>query len=195
MNTDLTIRIGKLPTITANISEVKEAIAERLKAYDTVVTDVAQAKADRAMLNRTAKMVDERRKAVKSEYMEPYAAFEADIKGLTGMIAEASAKIDAQIKAIEGDEKEAKRKRLEAFFEASNDTITLEFADIFNERWLNKTFDELKAQDEILEAIAKAKEDEKTVIATIRIYASQRELREIKEFLDKHQITYCEVKI
>jgi len=195
MTTDLTIKMGKPPLIEANFDEVKAELAELLRPYDSIISDVPSAKADRAKLNRIAKELDERRKAVKVEYLEPYTAFESRVKELQGMITDASAKIDAQIKAIEGDEKEAKRKRLEAFFDASNDTITLEFADIFNERWLNKTFDELKAQDEILEAIAKAKEDEKAVIATIKIYASQRDLREIKEFLDKHQITYSEVKI
>lgn len=195
MATDLTIKMGKLPLIEANFDEVKAELAELLRPYDSIINDVPSAKADRAKLNRIAKALDDRKKAVKAEYLEPYTAFESHVKELQGMITDASAKIDAQIKAIEGDEKEAKRKRLEAFFDASNDTITLEFADIFNERWLNKTFEELKAQDEILEAIAKAKEDEKAVIATIKIYASQRDLREIKEFLDKHQITYCEVKI
>ncbi|MBQ1847278.1 MAG: DUF1351 domain-containing protein, partial [Clostridia bacterium] len=190
MATDLTIKMGKLPLIEANFDEVKAELAELLRPYDSIISDVPSAKADRAKLNRIAKALDERKKAVKAEYLEPYSAFESRVKELQGMITDASAKIDAQIKAIEGDEKEAKRKRLEAFFDASNDTITLEFADIFNERWLNKTFDELKAQDEILEAIAQAKEDERVVILGLKILISKSQIANLKGFLEAQHIMY-----
>ncbi|MBQ3871010.1 MAG: DUF1351 domain-containing protein [Clostridia bacterium] len=190
MATDLTIKMGKLPLIEANFDEVKAELAELLRPYDSIISDVPSAKADRAKLNRIAKALDERKKAVKAEYLEPYSAFESRVKELQGMITDASAKIDAQIKAIEGDEKEAKRKRLEAFFDASNDTITLEFADIFNERWLNKTFDELKAQDEILEAIAQAKEDERVVILGLKIVISKSQIAKLKGFLEAQNIMY-----
>ena len=190
MATDLTIKMGKLPLIEANFDEVKAELAELLRPYDSIISDVPSAKADRAKLNRIAKALDDRRKAVKAEYLEPYTEFEKRVKELQGMITDASAKIDAQIKAIEGDEKEEKRKRLEAFFNASNDTITLEFSDIFNERWLNKTYDELNAQDDILEAIAKAKEDEKTVILGLKIYISKSQIAKLKDFLKTQNITY-----
>lgn len=190
MATDLTIKIGKLPLIEANFDEVKSELSKLLKPYDSIISDVPSAKADRAKLNRIAKALDDRRKAVKAEYLEPYTAFESRVKELQGMITDASAKIDAQIKAIEGDEKEEKRKRLEAFFNASNDTITLEFSDIFNERWLNKTYDELKAQDDILEAITQAKEDERVVILGLKIVISKSQIAKLKDFLKSQNIMY-----
>ena len=195
MATDLTIKMGKLPLIEANFDEVKAELAELLKPYDSIISDVPSAKADRAKLNRIAKALDDRRKAVKAEYLEPYTEFESRVKELQGMITDASAKIDAQIKAIEGDEKEAKRKRLEAFFNEHNNTITLEFADIFNERWLNKTFSEADAQDDILLLIQKAKEDEKTVIMQLKLYISKGQVPKLKKFLEDNDITYCEVNI
>lgn len=195
MATDLTIKMGKLPLIEANFDEVKSELSKLLKPYDSIISDIPSAKADRAKLNRIAKALDDRRKAVKAEYLEPYTEFEKRVKELQGMITDASAKIDAQIKVIEGDEKEEKRKRLEAFFNANNNTLTLEFSDIFNERWLNKTYDELKAQDDILEAIAKAKEGEKTVTMQLKLYISKGQIPKLKKFLEDNDITYCEVNI
>lgn len=194
MSTDLIIQIGKLPTISANFDDVEKALAEMLKPYDSIVTDVATAKADRAKLNRIAKTVDDRRKAVKSEYMQPYVDFEQHIKRITAMITDASAKIDAQIKAIEGDEKEEKRARLEEFFEDQNPPLSLDFAVIFNPRWLNKTFDEKEAEAAILAAIEKAKAEEadmKTLSLTVTLTASQ--YVRLTEFLKTENINY-EVK-
>ena len=194
MSTDLIIQVGKLPTITENIDEVKEALAEMLKPYNSIVTDVALAKADRAKLNRFAKVIDDRRKAVKSEYMQPYTELEAKIKSITAMITDASAKIDTQIKAIEGDEKEEKRARLEDFFDAQNPPLSLDFAVIFNPRWLNKTFDEKEAEAAILAAIEKAKAEEadaKTLSLTVTLTASQ--FVRLTDFLKTENIIY-EVK-
>lgn len=195
MATDLTIRMGKPALIEANFDDVEKELTELLKPYDSIINDVPSAKADRAKLNRIAKAIGDRCRAVKAEYIEPYMEFERRAKKLQSMVADASAKIDAQIKAIEGDEKEAKRKRLEAFFNEHNNTITLEFADIFNERWLNKTFSEADAQDDILLLIQKAKEDEKTVIMQLKLYISKGQVPKLKKFLEDNDITYCEVNI
>ena len=190
--TDLIINITGERRIATNFDDVQAEIAGALKQYDVLITpaDVPQAKADRAKLNRLVKEIDDRRKAVKADYMQPYTDLEKQIKALNKMITDCSEKIDAQIKAIEGDEKEAKRKALEAFFDDHNDTITLGFEDVFNPRWLNKTYKTEDAEAEIVAAIEKAHEDEKTVIMKLKLYITASQAETVKEFLKAQNITY-----
>lgn len=188
--TDLTIRMGKLPNIEANFEEVKAELAEILKSYDYPITDVPTAKADRAKLNRISRAIDERRKAVKAEYLEPYNEFEKRIKELNGMILIASSKIDYQIKLIEDEEKEAKRTELEKYFNEHNDILTLDFEDIFDERWLNKTYNINSAKIDIEDAIEEEREAAKTKVIKFKAILNKKQAEALTKFLKDNEISY-----
>lgn len=142
MTTDLTTAI---PTeIIFNFDELKTELTERLNHYNTlVVTEdaIKDAKADLANLRKLKDAIETRRKEVKRKCMEPYNAFEAQVKELTALIDAPVAAINGQIKSFDEQEKAKKRSEIEASY---NELVPVAFKDIipldriFDPRWLNK---------------------------------------------------------
>lgn len=142
MITDLT----KLPkVIEYNHEELKKQLAAELEKYKNIVVtenDMANAKADRAALNRFKDAVETKRKEIKREYLEPYNEFEKRIKEITSMIDEPIKAIDSQIKEFEAVKKEEKKKEIEKIYEENigefKELIPLN--KIWNNRWMNLTY-------------------------------------------------------
>ena len=104
-----------LPTIQWNYIEVKKWIEDGLARYKGVVydeTQIAEAKKDRANLNKLAQAIDAKRKEMKALYLAPYEEFEAQAKELTAMVKDQSAVIDAQVKAYEERRREEKLEKI-----------------------------------------------------------------------------------
>ena len=140
--TDLTPVVST--EIQTNFEAVKAWLTEELAPYATMVvtTDtVADAKKTRANIRKVGDSIDSQRKAIKKEWMKPYEEYEAKCKELTGIVSEAVTNIDKQIKEMENAEKQAKRQRLESFFNINSDDIRdyLSFNDVFDSKWLNAT--------------------------------------------------------
>lgn len=106
----------QLPPVEWNYDAVKAWLEQGLEAYKgRVYTEetVAEAKKDRANLNKLADAIDSKRRDVKAMYLKPVEEFEAQVKELSGLVKVQSAEIDAQVKAFEQlrkDEKLAKIK-------------------------------------------------------------------------------------
>lgn len=138
---------GFIKVIRWNKEELKEAITAIMQKYDGAKYDNIQtAKADRASLNKLIKAIDDKRKEVKKKYLEPYNAFEADVKEILELIKTPTAAIDTVIKKEEQRQKEEKRSQLKAMFDqerrkSENSLINnyIEFDDVFEESYLNAT--------------------------------------------------------
>ena len=106
-----------LPPVEWNFVEVKQWVQDGLKAYEgRVYTEdtIAQAKKDRATLNKLAEAIDTKRKEMKAKYLEPYEQFDRDTKELKAMIKDQSAEIDAQVKTYEKFKKDEKQEKIKA---------------------------------------------------------------------------------
>lgn len=139
-----------------NFEEVKAWLGENLAAYrNMVVTEdgIAAAKSDKAKIRKISSAISEQRIAVKKRYLEPYNAFEANMKELSGMCDEASKNIDDQLKKFEEQRKAQKRNDLLAFYQTQNAPAWLTFERIENPRWMNVTFSMDEAQKEITEKV------------------------------------------
>lgn len=139
-----------------NFEEVKAWLGENLTAYrNMVVTEdgIAAAKSDKAKIRKISSAISEQRIAVKKRYLEPYNAFEANMKELSGMCDEASKNIDDQLKKFEEQRKAQKRNDLLAFYQTQNAPAWLTFERIENPRWMNVTFSMDEAQKEIAEKV------------------------------------------
>ena len=139
-----------------NFEEVKAWLGENLTAYrNMVVTEdaIAAAKTDKAKIRKISSAISEQRIAVKKRYLEPYNAFEANMKELSGMCDEASKNIDDQLKKFEEQRKAQKRNDLLAFYQTQNAPAWLTFERIENPRWMNVTFSMDEAQKEITEKV------------------------------------------
>lgn len=148
-----------LPAITWNYLEVKQWVEDGLQAYKGRVyddTQIAEAKKDRASLNKLATAIDAKRKEMKALYLAPYEQFEAEAKELVGMIKTVSDEIDAQVKAYDEFRKEEKL----AFIKDNiytpmigNLAELVPYVQLHNPKWLNVTTSEAAISNEMAKAI------------------------------------------
>ena len=136
---------GFLKAIEWNYEELKAELSQKLEDYKGLVyteEQIKEAKADRAKLNALATAIDSKRKEIKKQCLQPYEAFEAQIKDLLALIKEPVSLIDTQIKDFEEEKKKKKLEEVKALYEKLKDAAgeELEFVDfeqIFEEKFLN----------------------------------------------------------
>lgn len=188
--TDLTPVVST--EIQTNFEAVKAWLTEELAPYATMVVTmdtVADAKKTRANIRKVGDSIDSQRKAIKKEWMKPYEEYEAKCKELTGIVSEAVTNIDKQIKEMENAEKQAKRQRLESFFNVNSDDIRdyLSFNDVFDSKWLNATYVETDAANIITDKIEETRES----LAAIRSMNSPYEAAMLREYSKSHNLAYA----
>lgn len=141
-----------------NNEELKAEIAEKVKDYKNLVyTDnqIKDAKSDRARLNKLVKALEDKRKEVKKECLQPYEKFESQIKEVIAIVNEPIALIDGQVKEYEEQKKKEKQDQIEKLFEEKNIFDWLKLEKIFDTKWLNATNSISKIESEIDEKVAK----------------------------------------
>lgn len=145
---ELTLVVSKqeLGVLETNALAIKEKVEGLLLNYDAKnydINSIDKAIKDRALLNKTSKVLNDKRIALEKEFNKPFETFKSIIKETTDLIKEASSKIDEVVKNVENQEKEEKKKNIINIFESEVSELkeVLPFERIFDERWLNKTFD------------------------------------------------------
>jgi hypothetical protein len=167
---ELSIKKLELKPIIFNYEDLKKELKERLIEYRGLVyTDdtIKIAKEDRAKLNSLKTTLDNKRKEVKKQILEPYESFEAQLKEIISLIDEPTEEIDKQVKAYEGRKKDEKRKSIEEFFEEQIGDLKeiLSFDRIYNQRWLNATYNMADIEQEIIGRIFGVADDLKAIDA------------------------------
>lgn len=165
--------IKALAPIQFNYEDIKKWITEKAKEYKSMVyteETITNAKSDRATLNKVAKALNDEKIRIKNEVLKPFEDFESKCKELQGIITDASNSIDIQVKAFETKEQEEKKKQIEDLFNTyiGDFKELIIFEQIFNQRWLNKTYTIKKIEDEIKHLIAKTTTDLKVIDAQIQ---------------------------
>ena len=128
-------------TLTTNALQLHDYVAATLERYtpeNYSEDNVDQAKADRAILNKAAKELNDRRIQIEREWNAPLAEFKGIVGDTVKMISEGSAKIDAVVKGVESKAKAEKRAAIEQLWERKGITL-LPLSKLWDERWLNKT--------------------------------------------------------
>jgi len=154
--------------IEFNFEELKADLTPKLDYYKNLVVSedgIKEAKADKANLNKLAKVIDDKRKEVKAQYLEPYMLLEKQCKEIIDMIKEPILLIDNQIKVFENLEDEIKYKAIEKFFnENATDLKKLIRLDmVLNAKWKNKGVKLIEITQEIIESIEKIRIDLQTI--------------------------------
>lgn len=167
--------------LEAHVRRLTEGYAEA--RYDlTSSEDIRQAKRDRTYLNGIAKEIDERRKAVKREYTRPLDAFTARCNEIVGIAKEASGNIKAQLDEAEAERRKNAYARLKEHYEEFAGLLApvVPYERLHDEKWLNKTYGEVKACEALEEKVSKLAEDWDTLKAQLEgqpFYAeAEREL-------------------
>lgn len=154
--------------IQFNYDELHNWITEQTEKYQNLVyTDdtIKEAKEDRAKLNRFRDNLDNARKDVKKQYLEPYNVFENDVKKLLAIIDEPLNAIDKQVKDYEEKKKADKKAQIEEYFNTYIGDLKqfLTLDKIFNQKWLNASVSIKNVKEEINNILLKTNEDFKTI--------------------------------
>ena len=149
-------------TITADFAGMRAKLEKMIEPYRGITPetaasmDIKEAKACRADLRAISKRLNDDRKAIKKAYEAPLKEFEAAIKELDALIAEPCRVIDEAIKAREEAEREGRRNALEQVYRDFMPELVelVPFDAILDPKWLNKSFGEKKAENELCEKVA-----------------------------------------
>lgn len=153
--------------IEANFDALEDRVRRMVADYEGAAYDMSDdgnvraAKRDRTYLNGIVKQIDERRKAVKREYLRPLDAFEARCREISGIAKGASDAIKAQLDEAERLRRERAYAALEAHYGEVADLLApvVPYSRVHEDRWLNETVGEVKAKQLLEEKVGLLAED------------------------------------
>lgn len=162
IKTDLT-----LGSIEENFDDIKQIVKKEMEPYKGLVfadDDIKSAKNTRAMLNKLRTQIEDRRKAIKRQWNEPYTLFESKVKDVLAIIEGPIEEIDGQVKDFE--ERQRQEKKLS----------------------INETLDELLSkQDEYIEGMVRRCNpwfyDQKWENASVSISTVSRQMSDKIEYI------------
>lgn len=174
---ELILNVRQEPgVIKINLTELREQLLQKLSEYKgAVFTEDTKdiAKKEVASLRALRKDIDDARKDVKKQWMQPYQEFEAEVKELLGLVDEPISLIDQQVKEFEEKRRAEKRKQIESiYYELAGEMaeyIPLSF--IYDSRWENAT----KSIKQVREEIAQHIQNARVAVDGIKAMKSEKE--------------------
>lgn len=158
---DLQVQEFSLGTLVTNAEAIRDAVKAKLEGYSVENYSgdrIQDAKRDKAELNAAAKRLNDARLEYERRWMKPFEAFKAVVNETVCLIKTASSAIDQVVKDVEQGEKDEKRRLIESYWVGLGCNL-FTLAQIFDERWLNKTVKLAAVQDEIDKRVEKVKAD------------------------------------
>lgn len=164
---ELKIDSKKLGELTTNAKDIKAMVEKILPNYDIAnynESNIDSAKKDKALLNSSAKALNDKRIEIEKEWMVPFDEFKSIVAETCKLIKSATDKIDVVVKDSEQKEKDEKKKTIETFWSSKEFTL-VSLEKLFDEKWLNKTAKIKDVEKDILSKIDKINDDITTLEA------------------------------
>lgn len=176
-----------LPKEIDNLEALKAELIPKLEKYNNLVVtadSIKEAKADRAALNKLKTAIDDQRKEIKKQYLEPYNVLENQCKEVLALIDAPIQAIDKQIKAFDNIEENEKYTELTTAFAALEAPEWISLDTVLNPKWKNKT---AKTDSLISEMATKTKELVEGLEKITDMYKSEPYLLSVTEFFKQHK--------
>lgn len=178
---------GFLKSIDWNFDELKQEIVKKADDYMNLVysnDQIKEAKKDRTNLRKFITALEDKRKEIKKQVMIPYTDFEAKEKELVGIVDQAVANIDTQIKGYEEATRQEKLAKVkEIYTECIGDLDrTVPFEKIFKESWLNTATTLKSIREEISSLYKKIDQELKIINADTSSYVYEMKEEYLKNF-------------
>ena len=176
-----------LPQSIENLAALKAELTPKLDYYNKLVVtadSIKAAKADKAALNKLKTAIEDQRKAIKKQYLEPYNVLETQCKEVVALIDAPISAIDKQIKVFEEKDDNDKYTQLTEAFNALEPPEWIKIEDVLNPKWKNKT---LKTDALITELTAAVKELVDGLAKISQMYKDEPYLLSITEFFKQHK--------
>ena len=176
-----------LPQSIENLAALKAELTPKLDYYNKLVVtadSIKAAKADKAALNKLKTAIEDQRKAIKKQYLEPYTILETQCKEVVALIDAPISAIDKQIKVFEEKDDNEKYSQLTVAFNDLEPPEWIKIEDVLNPKWKNKT---LKTEALISELTAAVKELVDGLAKISDMYKDEPYLLSITEFFKEHK--------
>lgn len=176
-----------LPQEIENLAALKAELTPKLDYYNSLVVtadSIKAAKADKAALNKLKTAIEDQRKALKKQYLEPYTVLENQCKEVVALIDAPISAIDKQIKVFEEQDEQNKYNELSDAFVKLAPPEWIKIEDVLNPKWKNKT---LKTDALITELTAAVKELVDGIAKISDMYKDEPYLLSITEFFKQHK--------
>lgn len=164
---ELVVSKETIGQLTTNIKEVKARVEQALPMYDISnysAENIPKCKEDKALLNKAAKALDDKRKELEKVWNKPFEEFKTTCNETCKLIKNAVSAIDGIIKADEERTKNAKREEIEKLAEKCGiEEIGIKLAIIFDTKWLNKTTSMKSIEKAIIDKVENIKRDLETL--------------------------------
>ena len=163
-------------TVTANFEEVKQVILQRVAGFDTMIVSdetIKAAKACRAEVKRYMDQVNQAVTRVKKQLLLPVEGFKKQADAFIAELSGYHSNLDVQIKSMEEEAREEKKKAVIAYFESvtsEEDRVNLPYSKIEDPRWYNSTTSKAAYQREIDSKVSAFKNDMAIIMAEDEVY-------------------------
>lgn len=153
---------GFVKEISWNADEISAELEKKVGYYKALVytdTQVAEAKKDRATLNKFIAALKAKDKEIKDLCLAPYDVFHKRMLQIIAQVEEPASLIDRQVKDFEEEQKRKKREDIEELFKSKGFQPWVKLDQIWNPKWLNKICSMKQVDDDMNHAMYKIGED------------------------------------
>lgn len=151
--------VGEIQT---NFDEIERHLAEEMRQYDGIIfmeDTRVDAKKTVADLRKLKKSIDDSRKEVKAQWMEPYNRFEARVKQMTAIVDKPINYINGQVEEFEAKRLEERQEEIQRIYNEEIGELA-DFLPLFriqSDKWLNASTSSKTIRKEMSSVISNAK--------------------------------------
>jgi hypothetical protein len=146
-----------------NILDEAQNLANHVKELHVTEENIKESKRLVAAMNNRIKDINETRKDVKKQILQPYNEFETQVKTIEGVINDAVNHVRVQERELTEKEREEKRKEIADLFDMRIQHYDFEsvmgFGDFIENRHLNKSYSLSKVEQDLVQWLEKVRQD------------------------------------
>ena len=190
---ELVVSKKTIGSLVTNAKAIKTLVEKQIELYDisNYSTDyIAKCKQDKALLNKAAKALNDKRISLEKEWNTPFEEFKSTVKETVDLIKSAAIKIDSIIKQDEERSKNEKLAEIRKIAESAGlNKLEIKLEKVMNPKWLNKSTSIKSIEKEMAEKVKTINESIETLgsysdvaTAVIARYKENLDLNEAIKF-------------
>lgn len=190
---ELVVSKKTIGSLVTNAKAIKTLVEKQIELYDISnysTDDIAKCKQDKALLNKAAKALNDKRISLEKEWNTPFEEFKSTVKETVDLIKSAATKIDSIIKQDEERSKNEKLAEIRKIAESAGlNKLEIKLEKVMNPKWLNKSTSIKSIEKEMSEKVKTINESIETLgsysdvaTAVIARYKENLDLNEAIKF-------------
>ena len=190
---ELVVSEKTIGSLVTNAKAIKTLVEKQIELYDISnysTDDIAKCKQDKALLNKAAKALNDKRISLEKEWNTPFDEFKTTVKETVDLIKSAATKIDSIIKQDEERSKNEKLAEIRKIAESAGlNKLEIKLEKVMNPKWLNKSTSIKSIEKEMAEKVKTINESIETLgsysdvaTAVIARYKENLDLNEAIKF-------------